>query len=166
MSRGVPPTEIGALFAACALIQLILGSFLPRAFYIDLPLILTLYIGWYSDPVKGAVSGTLLGISQDVIQLMPIWGLNGITKTLAGFSASYLNRWILAESNWARGILIGCVAFADHLANSLMIRVVSMGSPDLLPAGLWKAVLTGLGGTLFFHFYDRFKYPTRDYSRM
>ena len=92
--------------AATAVAEIVFANYLPAALYLDVSLVLALYIGWNSSPAKGAISGFSFGLLQDAISGIYL-GLNGLSKTLMGFGGAYLSKWLLLEGLLARCVLIG-----------------------------------------------------------
>lgn len=144
---------------------MVFAAYAPWAFYFDFPLAATLYIGWYSGPARGAACGTLLGLTQDVTQLTPLLGLNGFSKTLAGFLASYLSKWLVSDSFPTRCAAAFGVSLLDGLLllglKALFGTTLGAGTADLL----LRAAVTGLGTAAFFSLYDRVKFPEKDFRR-
>jgi len=106
-------SEVVLLLAATAVAEIVFANYLPVALYLDLSLVLALYIGWNSSPAKGAVSGFAFGLLQDAISGIYL-GLNGLSKTLMGFGGAYLSKWLLLEGLPARCVLIGLLSVVDE----------------------------------------------------
>lgn len=156
--------EILALLAAAFLLEVIFARYLPWILYFDFPLVAALYVGWYSSPAVGAAAGMVFGLTQDVAQLAPYWGLNGFSKTWAGFLGAYLSKWVVSEGSAVRAAVIGLVAFLDGLN---VFGLLYLFGADW--NGLWlrettiKALVTGLGGAFFFAVADRLRFPEKDF---
>lgn len=166
MSVRVKRVEIAGLSIACAVTQFFFASYAPWALYFDFPLAATLYIGWHGDPGRGARYGTLLGLIQDVCGSAPYMGLNGFSKTLVGYLASYLSKWVVSE---AFPLRMGA-AFAVSLVDGLAVFGIQKLFGVPLIDSIWldtlaRAAVTGVGAALFFRVYDRFKFPRKDFRR-
>ena len=166
MNAAVRNPEIVALLALTAVDEIVLANYFPEFLYLDLPLAFTLYIGWYSSPPKGALSGVAFGWLQDAVS-GTFLGLNGLSKTLLGFGGSYLSKWLVLEGFVARCVLIGVLSAVDNAV------VVGMGAllGQPIQQGVWLRVLvevpiTGVCGGSVFHFYDRVKFPEKDFRRL
>ena len=113
-------------------------------------LIFALYIGWYSSPARGAICGIGFGLLQDAISGIYL-GLNGLTKTLMGFGASYLSKWLLMEGLLARCVLIALLSLADDLLVVGMRALVG----QTIQQEIWLRILirvpvTGVAGGFSF----------------
>ncbi len=166
MTSPVGRAEIFGLLVLSAASQMVFAAYAPWAFYFDLPLAATLYIGWYSGPIRGAACGTLLGLTQDVTQLATLLGLNGFSKTLIGFLASYLSRWLVSDSFPTRAAAAFAMSLLDGLL-ALGLEGLFEGSWSGSAAGglLIRAAVTGVATALFFSLYDRVKFPEKDFRR-
>ncbi len=166
MSGRVKRIEIAGLLALCAVSQLLFANYARWALYFDLPLAATLYIGWRGDAGRGARCGTLFGLVEDVCGAATYIGLNGFSKTLVGFLASYLSKWVVSE---AFPLRVGA-AFAVSLVDGLTVFGLQSMFGVPRPASIWtvillRAAVTGLGSALFFRVYDSFKFPRKDFRR-
>jgi len=159
-------TEVVLLLAATAVAEIVFANYFPAALYLDISLVLALYIGWNSSPAKGAVRGFAFGLLKDAISGIYL-GLNGFSKTLMGFGGSYLSKWLLLEGFPARCVLIGLLSALDEGI------VVGMGAllGQTIQREMWLRTLiqvpvTGVAGSVLFQVYDRFKFPQKDFRRL
>lgn len=163
MTETIPKSEIFILLLVIAALQWVLAAVFPQGLLVDLPLIFTVYIGWHSPRVKGALTGSIFGLLRDVGLGLSL-GINGIAKTLLGFWASSFKKWLAPEGFSARVIFLMAVSAAD---DALVLGLLALLGQPLLP-GVWtrlliEAVLTALFGAAFFAVYDRYKFPSRDF---
>jgi rod shape-determining protein MreD len=91
----------GGAVAGVAFLALVLQAFLnkygPRAEFLELPLLVTLYFGLSRrNPSTGLLLGMAIGVLQDGVSHTPI-GLYGIAKTLVGYLASTIGARIDVE---------------------------------------------------------------------
>ena len=114
MNQIIRNSEVVVLLAFSAMTESLFANYLPVALYLDLPLIFTLYVGWCSSPARGAACGIGFGWLQDAIAGIYL-GLNGLTKTLMGFTASYLSKWLGMGGLLVRCVLIGLLSLVDDL---------------------------------------------------
>lgn len=166
MAATVGTVESLGLLIVVAGLQFVFANYWPPALYVDFSLILVLYIGWYSSPFRGALWGMAFGLIQDWI-LGGLWGLNGLSKTVLGFSAHYLSMWVMLEGVVARLVLITLLSLLDSGIVYGMLHL--LGQP--LGQGVWtyaliKALVTGVAGGLIFRLYDRVKFPPKDFRRI
>ncbi len=167
MSQQLPATEVLILLAAATALQLLFSLYLPQALLVDIPLIATLYIGWYSGPVAGALWGSAFGLMRDVTGILPLVGLNGFSKTLLGFLAAFLSRWVVLESLAGRMAVIGLVSLADGLLICWLMWLLGPGLPghSLQLLGL-QSLCTGVAGALLFRAYDAYRFPEKDFRQL
>ena len=162
----IQPGEIGLLLVAVTVAEVLLQQLVPVGLQPDLFLAAVVCVGWNSFPFKGGLSGTIFGLVADTL-LGVYLGLNGLSKTLLGFSASYLGRWLASESRLMRFALLVLVAFVDKmiLAGMLLLLGASQPHPFWIYTGS-EALATGLFGELLFRFYDRLKLPPKNFRRL
>lgn len=166
LSLALPKLEVLALFTATAGIQLLLTSLLPSAAYLDLPLIVVIYISWYSAPFKGAACGMIFGLLQDLISGIYL-GLNGLSKTMFGFAVAYLSTWIFCERFFQRLLVIAVLSLLDNTVVFGLLALLKQPLVEWLWAHvLIKALVTGVGGGFFFRAADRIKFPPKDFRRL
>jgi len=157
--------EVVVLIAAASVLQLVFTTFIPAALLLDPSLVVVLYLGWRTGPMRGAVCGTVCGLLQDLTMLSPYVGLNGISKTIAGFVAGYLSKWVRLESPLGRVLVIMLFSVFDLAAVGLFMVVLGVGSfPSNWQFIVLRAITTGLIGTLFFRAYDSVKFPDKDFG--
>ena len=159
--------EILALLLVSSVLQILLANYFAPALYLDLPLILVLYVAWYSKPGRAAAAGTLFGLVQDAIWLTSMLGVNGLSKTLIGFAASYLSRAVRLEDPFSRAVMMLVVSLVDSgIVYLLMLVFQQPISQEYWLTGLVKAVVTGVVGGIGSRLYDHFKFPRKDFRRV
>ena len=165
MNETIRNPEVVLLLAATAVAEIVFANYLQAALYLDLSLVFALYIGWNSSPAKGAVSGIAFGLLQDAISGIYL-GLNGLSKTLMGFGGAYLSKWLFLEGLFARCVLIGFLSAVDEGIVVGMRAVLG----QTIQQEVWLRILiqvpvTGIAGGVIFHFYDRIKFPEKDFRQ-
>ena len=166
MNESIRNSEVALLLAATTVAEVVFANYLPAALYLDLSLVLVLYIGWNSSPSKGAVSGIAFGLLQDAVSGIFL-GLNGLSKTLMGFGGAYLSKWLLLEGLVARGVLIGLLSAVDE---GIVVGMRALLG-QTIQQEVWLRILiqvpvTGIVGAVIFHFYDRIKFPEKDFRQI
>ncbi len=166
MNESIRNSEVVLLLAATTVAEVVFANYLPAALYLDLSLVLVLYIGWNSSPSKGAVSGIAFGLLQDAVSGIFL-GLNGLSKTLMGFGGAYLSKWLLLEGLVARGVLIGLLSAVDE---GIVVGMRALLG-QTIQQEVWLRILiqvpvTGIVGAVIFHFYDRIKFPEKDFRQI
>ena len=165
MNQIIRNSEVVVFLAITAVTESLFANYLPVALYLDLPLIFTLYVGWYSSPVRGALCGIGFGWFQDAISGIYL-GLNGLTKTVLGYVASYLSKWLTVEGLLVRCILIGLLSLVDDLLVVGMRGLLG----QTLQQEIWLRILmripiSGVAGGIFFFICDWVKFPEKDFSQ-
>jgi cell shape-determining protein MreD len=103
---------------------------------------------------------------QDYLVGVPV-GLNGLSKTIIAFGASYLNRWASADLGSLRILVIALLAIMDRAIIMASLFLLGLQVSPLRPADvLSSAVLTGVVGEVFFRLYDKIRFPPKDFRRL
>lgn len=156
-ARYGPATYLAAPLAAI-LCQVYLPRFLPALSYLELPLLVTIYFALMRRrPASGAVAGCLIGLAQDALSPQPL-GMNGISKTLAGYFAASLSMRFDVEHPALR-FLLSFFFFLFHqfffwaLSRGLLGRQVDFPVPQTVIYAFLNAVVAAA----LFSFLDRFR---------
>ena len=158
--------EVFILLSAAAVVQILFSNYLLRAPYLDFFLIAVVYIGWHSSPLKASLCGILFGLTQDILLRIPM-GFYGLSKTIVGFSASYLSNWVTLEGILSRVMLIGLFSLLDSAILYSMFHVLRQPSMHMLELdAVIKVPITAIGGEIFFRVYDRIKFPPKDFRHI
>jgi len=107
--------KIALTIAAALFLQLLLSKFLVAARYVDLALLVTVYISLQRAPVKGMLTGLAAGLGGDIV-IGGILGVGGFSNTLIGYIISLASVRFSLENRLAR---LGAVALAS-IANTLL----------------------------------------------
>jgi rod shape-determining protein MreD len=163
--KGIPREEIAGLLLLSAVVEVIQGRLLPPYLHSHLFLVVVLYVGWYSAPAKSAFCGTVFGIAEDYLVGIYL-GMNGLSKTLFGFGATYFSRWMAAEAGPARAVLIAVMTALDRWLVLGLLFLLGQGWRSVpLVNILGSALLTGVVGEVFFRLYDKIRFPPKDFRR-
>jgi rod shape-determining protein MreD len=113
------------MYALVPLVALVLQAWLPRLLrghvWFDLPLLVTIYFALgRRSPIQGMMTGAVLGLFEDALGHHAI-GINGITKTVAGFLAASLRIYIEVDNLPIRVIL----SFLLSLLTSVMFIFIN-----------------------------------------
>jgi len=156
-ARYGPAVYIAAPLAAI-LCQVYLPRFFPALSYLELPLLVTLYFALMRRrPASGAVTGCLIGLAQDALSPQPL-GMNGISKTLAGYFAASLSMRFDVEHPVLRFVL-SFFFFIFHqfffwaLSRGLLGRQVDFPVPQTVIYAFLNSVIAAA----LFGFLDRFR---------
>jgi rod shape-determining protein MreD len=166
LGEDVPNLDVVLLFLLSVLLEVIQGKVFPSFIWAHLLLVVVVYVGWYSSPFKAALVGTLFGITGDYVMGLYI-GINGLSKTLVGFGATYLSGVLASDLGLARVLLFIGIALIDRGLVHLMLVVIGDKWPtiSLLSLGL-SAFVTGIVMEVFFRLYDKIRFPPTDFRRV
>jgi rod shape-determining protein MreD len=144
--------------AAAILFQVYVPLFLPFLAYLELPLLLTLYLALLrQNPLSGMFIGAAIGLVQDSLSHQPL-GMFGIVKTLVGYFAGSVSLRFDVDLALVR-LLLGFFFFAFHqflywvLARALLGQMVPFGVRQALVVG----ALNALVAVPLFHLLDKLK---------
>ena len=167
MSQGITTREVTILLIGAAVFHFLSSSFFGIWFYLDVMLAATVYIANYSDPSRAALLGCVFGLVQDITGLHPLWGLNGFSKTLIGFSSYYLIRYLVVESSVGRAALLFFLSLLDVVIIYAFLLLLTPTLTDgVVTQALLKALLTALSGAALFWMLDRLRFSVKDYRHL
>jgi rod shape-determining protein MreD len=142
------------------LVALVMQAYLPRLlgrfFYMDLPLLATIYFALNRrSPIHGTLLGAALGIFQDGLTHGAI-GIHGIANSVCGFLAASVGIRVVVENNLIRMAL----NFALTLLSSAIMLFVMRGLLGLAWNASWfdellRAAGNALIGSVLFPLLDR-----------
>lgn len=159
-------TEILVLLLLAGSFEILLSRTLPELrLYLDLPLILVLYLSLHSTAAKGAFRGTVFGLLSDLL-VGTLLGLNGLSKTLIGYLVGLLRLRAAAEGVLGRMLLLAAAASLDTV---LMVAILDLlGQPlsdSLVPFIAIRSCVAAVAGVFVFRGYDRIKFPPKNLTR-
>ncbi len=145
-----------------AVIALALQVHLPLYFdnlgNLDLPLLVVVYLTLSRrDVVIGLLIGAAVGLAQDSLTQGPI-GVFGILKTVIGYLAATVSRFIEVDFIGARSVLTALFFLIHQLMFWIMGAVLLGNEISIDPVGtLMFATLHAGIAVLLFRFLDRFR---------
>jgi rod shape-determining protein MreD len=135
----------GALFFA-VFVQLLLTRYAPF-YFLDLPLVAVIYFASYKGKIASSVIGSVAGIVQDSVSGLPL-GINGFTKTLAGYVVAVVSGRLILETYSAQFFLILVISMADSLLKFLLFQIADQPLSDrYIPLSLLQALITATVGS-------------------
>lgn len=158
--------EIVILLVGCFVLQLLFAFYFPLALFLDLSLIVVLYIGWYSGPTRGMMAGLAFGLAQDLAygQLL---GLNGLSKTVIGYLASFVSKMFRFDLLIGRFAVMAACAVLDGAIHYVTLLVLAQPITSRYWTGvLIEAGVTAVVGAVGSRFYDRYKFPRKDFRKV
>lgn len=159
-------TEILILLLLAGSFEILLGRALPELRrYLDLPLILVLYLSLHSSAAKGAFWGTCFGLLSDLL-VGTLLGLNGLSKTLIGYLVGLLRVRASAESVLGRIFLLAAAAALDTVLMVAILDLLGQPLPDSSVSFIAiRSCVAAVAGVFIFRGYDRIKFPPKNFTR-
>ena len=150
-------TAIAVTVVALAL-QVHLPLYLDNLGNLDLPLLVAVYLTLSRrDVVMGLLIGAAVGLAQDSLTQGPI-GVFGILKTIIGYLAATVSRFIEVDFTGARSVLTALFFLIHQLMFWIMESVLLGNEISIDPVGtLIFATLHAGIAVLLFRFLDRFR---------
>jgi len=147
-----------AIPLAAILFQVYVPLFLPFLGYLELPLLVTVYLALlWQKPLTGMFIGAAIGLIQDSLSHQPL-GMFGLVKTLVGYFAGSVSVRFDVELPVVR-LLLGFFFFAFHqfLYWVLVRALLGQAVPFEVRQALVVGVLNALVAVPLFHLLDKLK---------
>ena len=143
-------TETLKLFSAlffAVFVQLLMTRYAAPFYFLDLPLVAVIYFATYKGKIASSFIGSAAGLIQDSVSGLPL-GINGFTKTLAGYIVAVISGRLILESYATQFFLIFVVSMADSLLKFLLFRIADQPlSARFIPLSLLQALITATVGS-------------------
>lgn len=139
--------KIAATIAAALFLQLLLSKYLHFFRYVDMTLVVTVYVGLQRVPVKGMLTGLAAGLGGDAIS-GGILGVGGFSKTLIGYIISVASVRLSLENGLIRLLVVVLASIANTL---LFVGLYQMLEQSQIPeqvlpfTGNWLELLKIIG---------------------
>lgn len=150
------------LYLVVPVLALVLQALLPRITgrfsFFDLPLVVTIFFALgRRSPIQGMLMGSILGLFEDALSGHPL-GINGISKTLAGYLAASVGVRIDVQ-NWLVRVLLN---FALTLLCGAVYLFIYRGMLGMeLEWNWWHTLYKAIGNSVIamvlFPLLDRFQ---------
>lgn len=139
-------------------VQVLLPRLTGRFSFFDLPLVVTIFFALgRRSPIQGMLMGSILGLFEDALSGRPL-GINGISKTLAGYLAASVGVRIDVQ-NWLVRVLLNFVLTLLCGGVYLFIYRGMLGME--LEWNWWHTLYEAIGNSViamvFFPLLDRFQ---------
>jgi rod shape-determining protein MreD len=150
------------IYGLVPLVALVLQAWLPRLLgryaWFDLPLVVTVYFALgRRSPIQGTLMGSAVGLFEDALTHHAI-GINGISKTVAGFLAASVGIRIDVEN---RIIRLGLIFLLSLVSSALYVFVnrflLGLSLETEWMTELFKAIGNSIIALFVFPFFDRFQ---------
>ncbi|HET9532621.1 MAG TPA: rod shape-determining protein MreD [Blastocatellia bacterium] len=123
------------------LLQMVLPKYLPFFKFIDLPLLVTVFLSLQREPFQGMLTGLAAGLGGDIIA-GGILGVGGFSKTLIGYLVAMASIKFPLENPLAR---LAVVAVASATNTLLYVGLHFMLEQDLPRTSTWAEFGRTLG---------------------
>lgn len=133
-----------------------LSSFMERLEYVDLTLIITVYLSLKRNPMQGMLSGAGAGLAYDVVSGGPLLGAGSFTKTVIGFVLSSLNVHFAIDRKLMRLFILTVASAGNVLLFVGLYWVFNHKSPlvgSSTPAEIARLTAWQAGGNLILAFF-------------
>ncbi len=128
-------------------IQGAVSRHIPGFEYLDLTLIITIYLSLKRNPMQGTLVGSASGLTYDAISTGPLLGASGFTKTLIGFVISSLNIHFAIDRKLMRLLVVVIASVGNVLIfiglywifNSKTPLPQSSTPPEIAKLTAWQA---------------------------
>ena len=146
--------------AVCILLAVVLQSSLPTLspslVYIDLPLILVVYVALQRNAVQSVIVGAVTGIATDAIS-NGLLGANGFSKTLTAYLIAALATRVSLDNYLIRIFVLASAVLFDSTVYYLLHVILDQASQAaFVETVAWKLIATTVVGTLIFYVFDIF----------
>ncbi len=150
-------TALAVTVIALAL-QVHLPLYFDRLGNLDLPLLVAVYLTVLRrDVVAGLLIGAAVGLAQDSLTQGPI-GVFGILKTVIGYLAATVSRFVEVDFTAARSVLTALFFLVHQLMFWIMEAVLLGNEISIDPVGtlIFATIHAGIA-VLLFRFLDQFR---------
>jgi rod shape-determining protein MreD len=140
------------------LLQVYLRLFFDFFKYLDLPLLITIYLAMMRrSQTGGLIVGAVMGLAQDSLMTNPL-GMYGICKTLVGYFAASIGLKIDAEQPLIR-LFVTFMFFLFHQFLYWVLQRALLAQPVLfeLRRQLLMALLNAIVGVILFQLLDKLR---------
>lgn len=146
--------------AVCILLAVVLQSSLSALWsplvYIDLPLILVVYVALLRNAVQSVAVGAITGIATDAMS-NGLLGANGFSKTLTAYLIAALATRVSLDNYLVRiFVLASAVLFDSTVYFFLHVILDQTPRAALVETVAWKLIATTVVGTFVFFLFDIF----------
>ncbi len=152
--------KIALTIAIALLLQLVLTDHLRFFRYVDLPLLVTVYVSLQRAPVLAMLTGGVAGLGGDAIG-GGVLGVGGFSKTLIGYLVAFASIKLSLENPLARLAVVALASAANtilYAGLNLMLEQTLPGMDTWAQFGRtigWKALGDTLTALILFLILDR-----------
>lgn len=150
-------TIVIVLVVAIALQSALRAIWQPLAF-VDLTLILVVYLALQREPLQALVVAAVAGLTMDLISGPPaLLGAGGFAKVLTAYSVYFVASRVMLDTTLLRiPVLLGA-SLVDNLVYVGMHRLLGQTPPVPFILSLsYKVLVTTIAGTLLLYVYDSY----------
>ncbi len=118
----------------------------------DIPLLGAYFFGLFYGTPTGILTGVTLGLGMDITSAMPVY-FNIFSKSLAGYAASIMNKWIQNPGLILHGIIISSLSLLQGLCVMIIfsfMEIIRLPG-DIIYILIPQALLDGLAGMIIYY---------------
>jgi rod shape-determining protein MreD len=146
--------KIALVLAVAFILQTALRRDLPLIVYVDLPLIVVVYVALQRDALQAIFVGAVAGLAMDALS-GGLLGGGGFSKTLAAFLVVSLATRVMLDNPLARIPVLAGASLIDDTVYVLLHRL--LGQPPnfrFVEQASFKLLGTTIVGTILFYLLD------------
>ena len=148
--------KIALVLGLAIVLQTSLLNEWPPLGYVDLPLVVVVYVALQRDPLQALIIGAIAGLATDAFS-GGLLGAGGFSKTLTAFLIASLATRVMLDNPLARIPVLAGAALLDNTVYVFLHRM--LGQPSLIPfvqMAAYKLIGTTVAGTLILYLLDTF----------
>ena len=146
--------KIALVLAVAVILQTSLRANWPLFVYIDLPLIVVVYVALQRDAMQALFVGAVAGLATDVLS-SGLLGAGGFSKTLVAFMVVSLASRVMLDNPLARIPVLAGASLVDDAVYVLLHRM--LGQPSnikFVEQASFKLLGTAVAGTILLYLLD------------
>ena len=146
--------KIALVLAVAVILQTSLRPSWPLIVYVDLPLIVVVYVALQRDALQALFVGAIAGLATDVLS-GGLLGTGGFSKTLVAFLIVGIATRVMLDNPLARiPVLAGASLVADTVYVLLHRMLGQPSSVNFVEQASFKLIGTTVVGTIFLYLLD------------
>jgi rod shape-determining protein MreD len=146
--------KIALVLAVAVILQTSLPAVWPPFVYVDLPLIVVVYVALQRDALQSLFVGVVAGLATDSLSA-GLLGAGGFSKTLVAFLVVSLATRVMLDNPLVRIPVLAGASVLDDAVYVLLHRM--LGQPTnykFVEQASFKLIGTTVAGTILFYLFD------------
>jgi rod shape-determining protein MreD len=146
--------KIALVLAVAVILQTSLRADWPLIAYLNLPLIVVVYVALQRDALQALFVGAVAGLATDVLS-RGLLGAGGFSKTFVAFMVVTLATRVNLDNPLARIPVLAGASLADDAVYVFLHRMLGQPSNfNFVEQASFKLVGTAIAGTALFYLFD------------